>query len=129
MKTKPRLITARLLRAHGACADQVRIFRKTFPEGTPVTLSACRKAAKAGLLLDWAADNLLSAAAWKVYNEARAAAWKVYNEARAAAHQVCDEAKAAAWVCNEAGVAAYKIYDEAKAPAFYCAWKSQKCDQ
>ena len=118
MKTTPRLITARLLRARGACHEQVQLFRKTFPEGTPVTLSACRKAAKAGLLLDWAADNLLSAAAWKVY-----------NEARAAAHQVCDEAKAAAWVCNEAGVAAYKIYDEAKAPAFYCAWKSQKCDQ
>ena len=119
MKTKPRLITARLLRAHGACADQVSIFRKTFPEGTPVTLSACRKAAKAGLLLDWAADNLLSAAAWKVYNEARAAAWKVYNEARAAAWKVYCEARAAAW----------QVYNEARAPAFYRAWKSQKCDQ
>ena len=75
MKTTPRLITARLLRARSACADQVTVFRKTFPEGTPVTLSACRKAAKAGLSLDCAADHMLTPDARKVYNEARAAAW------------------------------------------------------
>ena len=59
MKTTPRLITARLLRARSACADQVTVFHKTFP---------------------------VSAAARKVYNEAKAAAfyraWKSQKSTR-----------------------------------------------
>ena len=149
MKAKPRLITARLLRARGACAEQVQVFREMFPQGTPVTLADCRKAVKAGLDFNWAANYLLTSDAWKVYQEAAAAANKVYNEAVATAYHVYNEAVAAACkVCDEAvaparniyidavspahniygeAVAtAWKVYDEAAVVAFYRAWKSQK---
>jgi hypothetical protein len=44
-------ITVTMLR--GACNDQRKLFRKTFPDGAPVTLAAARKALKAGLAVFW----------------------------------------------------------------------------
>ena len=92
---KPKKITAAMLRQHGACADQVRVFETNWPDGMTPTIAACRKAARLRLDIGWAARNLLSATAWKVYDEAIAPARKVYDEAIATAF-------AAAWQVESA---------------------------
>jgi hypothetical protein len=51
-----KLITVSMLR--GACRSQRALFRKTFPDGAPVTMSAVRKAQNAGLDVLWL-TNLL----------------------------------------------------------------------
>jgi hypothetical protein len=51
-----KLITVSMLR--GACRSQRALFRKTFPEGAPVTMSAARKAKEAGLDVLWLANLL-----------------------------------------------------------------------
>jgi hypothetical protein len=51
-----KLITNAMLR--GACRDQRKLFRKTFPNGAPVTIAAARKAQKAGLDVLWACNLL-----------------------------------------------------------------------
>jgi len=55
------MITAEMLRAKGACADQVEKFRKTWPNGATVTKANALKAAKLGLDNEWVADNFLPA--------------------------------------------------------------------
>jgi hypothetical protein len=51
-----KLITVSMLR--GACGSQHELFRKTFPDGAPVTMAAARKARKAGLDVLWLANLL-----------------------------------------------------------------------
>jgi hypothetical protein len=51
-----KLITVSMLR--GACRSQRALFRKAFPEGAPVTMSAARKAKEAGLDVLWLANLL-----------------------------------------------------------------------
>jgi hypothetical protein len=46
-----KLITESMLR--GACKSKRALFRKTFPDGAPVTMAAARKAQKAGLDVLW----------------------------------------------------------------------------
>ena len=94
-------ITPAMLLSKRACDDQLAIFIAKWPKGGKVTLAKCREAVRLGLNLDWAANKLPKATAWKVYREAKATAWKVY-----------DEATAPAW----------KAYCEATATAFYEAW-------
>ena len=69
----------------GACVDQVRLFARLFPDGASVTLDNCIAAARGGLDIDWAAENLLSTSAYKKYQEAKAPAEKAYQEAMAPA--------------------------------------------
>lgn len=123
-KEKPALrITARLLASKGACPDQVKLFRRTFPKGADVTVKNALKAVSAGLDLNWAACNLLSAPAWKAYLKATAPAWKAYKEATAPALEAYEEATATALeACKEATATDWKAYEEARAPAFVSAW-------
>jgi hypothetical protein len=51
-----KLITVSMLR--GACRSQRALFRKTFPDGAPVTMSAARKAKEAGLDILWLIELL-----------------------------------------------------------------------
>jgi hypothetical protein len=51
-----KLITVSMLR--GACRSQRALFRKTFPDGAPVTMSAARKAERAGLDVLWLIELL-----------------------------------------------------------------------
>jgi len=46
-------LTAVRLRAAGARRPQLRIFRKAWPDGAPVTVAAARKARKLGLNVQW----------------------------------------------------------------------------
>jgi hypothetical protein len=63
-----KLITVSMLR--GACRSQRALFRKTFPDGAPVTMSAARKAKEAGLDVLWLTNLLpkpLDADYWAKY--------------------------------------------------------------
>jgi len=60
------MITAKMLRAKGAYADQVEIFRKMWPGGATVTKGNALKAAKLGLNDEWFARYLLPT---KLHNE------------------------------------------------------------
>ena len=79
------LITKRMLQLKGACAYQVTIFAKEWPNGVTPTLEACQRAAVIGLSLDWVAKNMLSAPALAAYQAARDTAWAAYQAARAEA--------------------------------------------
>lgn len=89
-------ITADMLRDKAACADQLTIFRRLWPTGTTVTLRSCRRAARAGLDLDWFARNVLTHTAWKVYLAGEAPAWKLYADSKATARKLYDESTATA---------------------------------
>jgi hypothetical protein len=120
-----RRITKVMLVEAGACADQVELFAKYFPRGVVPTVA---KALAVAGLFDWdfAARELLTPAALKVYDEARAAARKVYDEATAAVWKVYYEATAPALkVYYEARAPALKVYYEAIAAAFVTAWIGQ----
>jgi len=65
-----RTITAKMLEDAKACPGQVRLFRKLFGEKAKVTVKNCRKAAAAGLDLDWLLLNLLPESAWAAYEAA-----------------------------------------------------------
>ena len=71
---KSPIITAKMLREKGACREQVEQFATLFPSGTTVTLRSARRAASAGLSLDWFAVRFLSAPALRAYEEACATA-------------------------------------------------------
>ena len=77
-------ITVKLLKAKGACAEQVAIFKTLFPNGVEPTEALCLAHAQT-FGWHWAAANLLPAPARKAYNEAFATAEKAYNEAVAIA--------------------------------------------
>jgi hypothetical protein len=47
------MITDKTLKELGACASQVRLFKKTFPNGVNWTKTNVRKAVNAGLNVDW----------------------------------------------------------------------------
>ena len=64
-----------MLRAKGACADQLAIFEREWPDGCAVTLDDCHRAVALGLDLNWAAENLLPATAWNAYADAVATAF------------------------------------------------------
>ena len=142
-------ITKEYLKSLNACSEQVCLFSKTFPNGTLITRSACKKAARAGLDLSFLATRIFNAPARKAYNEAitparkayneaftparkayeeaRAPALKAFDEARAPALKAFDEAFASARKAfDEAITPARKAYDEARGVAFYNAWKGLK---
>ena len=112
-------ITKRLLKRKGATCDQVDIFAKEWPRGCEVTLENVTRAVALGLDIDWAAENLLTAAAWAEYNDkATAASWdeyNKYNKARVAAWDEYVKATAAA------AAAAAAVYTKVRANNFVMA--------
>ena len=100
-------VTAKLLRKHHACEEQVEIFEAEWQDGVKITEASLRRAVELKLDIDWFAQHFLPASAWKTYDEATAPAQKTYNEATAVAWKTYDEATAPAW----------KTYDEATAVA------------
>jgi hypothetical protein len=83
--TPPARITAAMLLKHGACAPNVRYFRKLFPKGADVTVANALRCVRAGLSLGWAASRLLSAPALAAYHEASAQELAAYRQATAPA--------------------------------------------
>jgi hypothetical protein len=68
------LITVKLLKSKGACAEQVNKFAALFPDGVEPTEALCFAHAQT-FSWHWAAKKLLRAPARKAYNEAVAAAF------------------------------------------------------
>jgi hypothetical protein len=79
------LITAAALQKCQPCEDQIDLFRKTFPKGVLLTLANLRRAAMAGLNLDWFVQYFCTAPAEKAFQEATDTAWKAFQEAKATA--------------------------------------------
>jgi len=102
-------ITVAMLRKVHACEDQVELFERTFGKSARVTLTNCRKAAAAGLDLDWASGQMLSFPAREAYREATAFAWAAYREAWTTPRATHIEAEATAW----------EAFLEARATGFY----------
>ena len=72
MKT---LLKSKIL-SFSPCPDQANLLDETFPdESILLTLANCQKAVRAGLNLDWLAEKLFPALAWKAYQDATAPAF------------------------------------------------------
>ena len=113
----PKIITSEFLETHRACADQVALFARLYPEGAELVLGSIIRAAKQGLTVDWL-RQFLPASARCAYDEARASAWRAYEEAIAPARRAYYEAIALTWCAyNEARAPARRAYDEARAAA------------
>ena len=89
-------VTKRLLQRKGACSNQVAEFARLFPKGVEITQALCIEHA---VVFDWnwAAENLLSAAAWDEYVRVRAPARVEYNRVTAPAQAEYNRIKAAAF--------------------------------
>lgn len=79
---------------NGACARQLDIVWREWPDGIPVTRHAAQRAVELGLELDWAARRLLTPPGYRVFREDRRrllhmvlrnASYRAYREAMAAA--------------------------------------------
>ena len=122
MKKKPVSITLQtILDFHPCDPTAVEKFFGNH-QSLKITLANCKRAAKAGLDLNWLAKNWFKAPAYKAYQEAIAPAYKAWQEATAPAYKAWHEATAPAYKAyQEATATAYKAWQEATAPAFYAA--------
>ena len=110
------IITLSQLKVAGACADALRRFATAFGESTPVTLAlACKHADQFNW--DWAADNLLSAAAQVEYDQAVKRAQVEFDQAVARARAEYVMAATPAWTAYDRAVAPPKDTTFARARA------------
>ena len=89
-------ITSRLLKLKGACSEQVELFKSLGGDTKPLTLELCLEHADK-FDWSWAAQYLLSPAAYAEYDRVRAAAYAEYDRVRAAARAEYDRVAAAAF--------------------------------
>lgn len=68
-----------LSRLSGACADQMEIIRREWPNGIPLTHAAADRAVALEFDFDWAAYKLLQPPAWAEYRRVKASAWARYE--------------------------------------------------
>ena len=108
------MITYELLQSKGACEGQLRLFKKTFPNGVEVTVEECVKYAQV-FDFNWASRNLLVDQG--AYKEAKAPLWEVYKEGKAPSLKAYKEAKATLWKAyKEVEAPLWRAYVEAKSP-------------
>lgn len=69
-------ITAEML--EGACAREVAIFNKEWPDGAVVTLKNIKRAAELGINIDWAALKFLPKGTHWEFLKANRPAWEEY---------------------------------------------------
>jgi hypothetical protein len=101
----------------GACPKQRALFRKTFPEGAPISIESAEKALAAGLDVRWLI-RLLPQSARAEYNRTVAPAETELDRTKAAAWAERERTVAAAWAEYERAKAdAWAEYDSAMAPA------------
>ena len=113
-------VTADMLRAKGACPDQVARFVEITGGSVEITEALCIAHAEK---FDWfwAARNLLPIPAWASYYAAKALAWTTYDKATNLAWKTYGEnptLPSASKTYNKATALARKVYYEAKASAF-----------
>jgi len=100
-------ITAKLLRKHGACKDQVALFEKLWPKGASVTRANALKAAENRFDLNWLADRLLPTAVSE----------KLYADIDPAYRQHLKDTAPANLACWKADDVAQAEYDKAVSAA------------
>ena len=137
MTMERHMLDYRTLLEAGACGRALALFRDRYPEGkAEVSAGGCVAVADK-FDWDWAASNLLPAAAQDEYDIAAAVANDVYNRAMSAAWAEVmavaltevDRADAAAWAAalyGGADAAALIEYNRAKAAAWAQAWLTRQ---
>lgn len=98
------ILTYKRLRAAGACAGQLALFRKMFGDQVEITEALCVEHAHTFNFF-WAADHLLHEPAWQAYYAARVQARQAYDDAIAPARQAYDAAIAQAEQAYYAAIA------------------------
>jgi hypothetical protein len=81
---KSRILHLKTLQEHGACANQVKLFRKRFGGSIRVTEALCVKVAQ-DFSFDWGAWHLLTPEALAEYERVEAQAWAEYERVEALA--------------------------------------------
>ena len=110
-------ITLQQLIDKGACAGQVRLFKRRYGGSVRVTKRECIAAAQL-FDWDWAAQNLLSAPARRAWDEAIVTARRAWDEAIVTARRARGEAIVTARrAYHEATATAERAYHEATATA------------
>jgi hypothetical protein len=66
---KPTKITEELLRKMGACEQQRKKFGRMWPKGTVLTLAGLKRATRAGLDINWCAEEFLSVRNLSIYGK------------------------------------------------------------
>jgi hypothetical protein len=123
------LITAAWLTERHACVEQVRKFRRKYPNGAKLTRKNLLAARAAGFDVLWLTDFMdpsawaeyvkASAPALAEYDKASAPAWAEYVKASAPAWAEYDKARAGAWTeYVKASAPAWTEYVKASAPAW-----------
>ena len=109
---KSRMITLAQLVEHRACESKRDLFKELFGDKVEITVELCIAVADK-FDFSWAANNLLSASARKLYDETCAPAWKLYDETCAPAWKLYEETRAPAWKLYEETCAqALKLYNK-----------------
>ena len=101
-------LTAGYLVKHGACHDQVALFRKTFPDGATITYGNLAKALQAGLSVGWI-TNTIQGSAWAEYKRIQGSAWAEYERIQGSAWAEYKRIQGSAWAEYE------RIQDSARA--------------
>ena len=116
-------LTSDILRAHGACADQVALVAKHWPDGAETTADVLREAVRMKFNITWLARFIpeparaeyekVHEAAWTECEKTRATAWAEYQKTREAAlaeyRKTCTPARAE---CEKMCEAAWADYEK-----------------
>ena len=107
-------ITASMLVKAGACHDQLKLFRETFPRGCRLTLANVKKAISVGLDVEWAVRHFAAEPAEDAY---RTAVKPARNVLFATIESVQDACRAATVAATVAAIeSARDAYNAAIAP-------------
>lgn len=128
-----------LLRKHGACAEQIALFKRTFPKGASLTNKNAIRALNAGLTISWL-ECLLPAPAALTYKKTMVSAYNAYRKTILSADRTYRQAMASAdhaydkvWPANKAIERTYTkaIADAMRAykTAEASAWRTYKKTQ
>ena len=109
-------LTAGYLVKHGACHDQVALFRKTFPDGATITYGNLAKALQAGLSVGWITDTI-QGPAWAEYKRIQGSALAEYERIQGLAWAEYKRIHGPAWaeykrIEGPALLAALKLQDD-----------------
>jgi hypothetical protein len=69
-----------MLRELGACAEQVEIVEREWPNGVPITVPTIRKAYRLGLDVEWFTRRVLSPDTWAEWEKVTDRAWAEYDK-------------------------------------------------
>ena len=117
-------ITTSKLNKLCACASQVEVFHKEWPNGAEANLKNVNRSIELGLDVNWLAHRVLREPARIEYNKVYEAAWIEYNKAYKATWIEYDKVYEAAWIeYNKVYEAARIECDKVRGRAFVDALK------